>query len=116
MSWAQFEDTAEAKGYAQIPEFDSGGYRLDERGVYRHTRYVNDSKATLGLKPSTPLRRRLLYGQHGCCADCGVPEWAISHSLQIHRVEPNGLYSVWNTVLICVICHSRRHRGSAVSA
>ena len=97
---------------AWIPPFEWGDYVVDLDGVIYHPdRWRSD--AARGAKPSTMLRRYLLYVQRGRCADCERPEWAISRSLQIHRLQKDGLYSIRNTVLICSTCHGIRHRKEA---
>ncbi len=98
----------------KIPAFDPGHYELDEHGVFYSTLYSTDdrSQATQGRKPSNVLRRYLMYRQRGLCASCRVPEWALSRSLHVHRLDKTGLYSIHNTELLCRKCHAGVHHGT----
>jgi 5-methylcytosine-specific restriction endonuclease McrA len=100
-----------------IPSFRSNGYTLDDRGVFvRNTgmAYHDLSKPEQGLVPSTTLRKYVLYHQCGQCLECGIPEWATSARLHLHRLQSDGLYSIHNVVALCVACHAAKHSNSRV--
>lgn len=90
----------------EIPPFDPGSYELDSEGIFYRPLDSGRSEATQGLRPSNVLRRYLMYVQRGLCRDCEIPEWALGRSLQIHRLQGDGLYTVLNTVLLCASCHN----------
>ncbi len=91
-----------------IPEFDPGPYVLDDYGMFRH-----EKDHGVGLQESDYVRHRpilyrwLLYNQRGRCLGCGIPEWASRTKLDVHRKEPGGRYSIWNSVLLCPTCHRK---------
>ena len=93
-----------------IPEFDMGPYVLDDYGMFRH-----EEDHVVGLQESDYVRHRpilyrwLLYNQRGRCLGCGMPEWACRTKLDVHRVVPGGLYSIWNSVSLCSDCHRKWH-------
>ena len=78
-----------------IPAFNAGTYALDDKGVFFNPLYSNRSAQHSGKKPSATLRRFVIYRQGGNCASCGIPEWATSQLLQLHRKIPSGLYSIY---------------------
>lgn len=90
-----------------------GDTRLVEPGVFvpgvRGSREIER-----GLKASTTLRYYLRWVQEGCCADCGMEEWRHMRSFEMHRIVPGregGLYTIYNTKLLCSKCHYRAERA-----
>ncbi len=104
-------DECEGTWDGSIPEFDMGPYLLDDYGMFRREKdYGVGPQENDYLRPSPILYRWLLYNQRGCCLGCGIPEWTNRTKLHVHReVEPGGLYSIWNSVLLCSDCHSKWH-------
>jgi hypothetical protein len=93
-----------------LPEFEMGPYLLDDYGMFRRDQdYGVGPQENDYLEPSPTLCRWLMYNQRGCCLECGIPEWAIKTKLHAHSEKPGGLYSIWNTVLLCPTCHRKWH-------
>lgn len=64
-------------------------------------------------KPTRFLRRTLIKRQCGKCSDCKINEWELLDVFQTHRLIKDGPYHPSNCILLCLKCHTKRHKGNS---
>jgi len=78
----------------------------DETLRFKLNRWVYTRLHQKEIQSKRPIKKQLWESGNKQCAKCGEP-FNTKKNIEIHRVNPDKIYSIENCVLVCKACHEK---------